>query len=370
MIERDTNATRRVPRPDVAMKPSALAALVETVQRNCHVADARHATELTLCTYLLQMREFYRWEEGLPLGAVLRHREVGDWLGRRELLWDGLADASYAGLAIGAERFDPFDAAAVNERLCPQGLVYGAGLLASGRPVFFLGELQRAERRESLQVLVAARELARGLAAPPGALSGDVILLRRESLLRWLWELFEAWSVRRIPGGFADALATCGHDNGDTPAALDRLADSELETMLLHELGEFRAGRCLGADWGPLRLATGGDRRIEPRLGALRDHLADCLVTLPTLLERADAAAIHFWFAHFEGVRLEMFPRLQSAYVGWRAGDRGRALYCALDVGRRHWQQLGEHAVALHRQLGEDCRGPLAECLTDDAARC
>ena len=66
--------------------------LVEAVQTNCHIADARHAADLTLCTFLLQMREFYRWEKGLPLGAALVARGGGAWLARREALWADLED--------------------------------------------------------------------------------------------------------------------------------------------------------------------------------------------------------------------------------------------------------------------------------------
>ncbi len=345
-------------------------ALVQTVQRNCHVGDARHATELTLCIYLLQMRELYRWEQGLPLGEALRHREVGEWLDRREALWDGLEGEPYAALPLGGEPLDPFDAAAVNERLLPQGLVYGAGRMASGRPVFFLGELERAERREGLQVLVAARELARGLAAPPGVLAGSAVLLRREALMRWLWELYEVWSPRNGDFAFGAALAACGHAGGDPAPALARLADLQMETLWLHELGEHRAGAALGPDWAGLRLLTGADRRIELRLRALRDHLADCLVTLPALRERAAPAAIHFWFANLDGLRLEMFPRLQAGYAAWRAGDGGRSMDAAVQAGREHWAALGAQAVALYRRDGERARESLAELLTSAAARC
>ena len=41
-------------------------ALIETVQHNCHLSDAHHARDYSLCIYLLKMREFYRWEETLP----------------------------------------------------------------------------------------------------------------------------------------------------------------------------------------------------------------------------------------------------------------------------------------------------------------
>jgi len=50
---------------------SGFDSLVEAVRRNCHIADARHAREMTLCTYLLEMREFYRWEAGIALGEPL-----------------------------------------------------------------------------------------------------------------------------------------------------------------------------------------------------------------------------------------------------------------------------------------------------------
>ena len=39
------------------MTPAALGSLVRAVQTNCHIADARGAADLTLCIYLLQMRE-------------------------------------------------------------------------------------------------------------------------------------------------------------------------------------------------------------------------------------------------------------------------------------------------------------------------
>ena len=45
--------------------------VVDSVQRNCDVVDARYGGDYGMCTYLLKMRELYRWEQGLPLGAPL-----------------------------------------------------------------------------------------------------------------------------------------------------------------------------------------------------------------------------------------------------------------------------------------------------------
>ena len=63
-------------------------ALIAAVQANCHVTDARHARSMTLCTYLLEMREMYRWEHGIAFGVPLARADVGAWLAAREALWE------------------------------------------------------------------------------------------------------------------------------------------------------------------------------------------------------------------------------------------------------------------------------------------
>ena len=346
-------------------------ALASVVQANCHIADARHAADLTLCIYLLQMREFYRWEQGLPLAAPLRHQDVGAWLDVREALWERVAGAPYAPLPLGGgESVDAFDAEAVNARLLTQGLVYGAGRLASGRPVFFLGELHTATRRDGLDVLTGARELARGLAAPPAALSGSTVLLRRESLLRWLFERYETWGLKQRDGAFRSALDACGWAGGDVAPALARMAEEQMETLLLHEIGEHRAGQRFGAAaWSELRSAVAGEARADALLRAVRDHLADCLVTLPTLLERDAAASIHFWFANFEGLRAEIFPALLLAYRAWCAGAGRAALAAAVADGAAHWQAVGKRALALHRERGTECGVEITAWLGSEAVR-
>ena len=61
---------------------------MRAVQRNCDIADARHAGDYTLCIFLLRMREHYRWEKRLPFSAPLAKDAVGDWLAEREALWN------------------------------------------------------------------------------------------------------------------------------------------------------------------------------------------------------------------------------------------------------------------------------------------
>ena len=128
--------------------------LVEAVQTNCNISDARHARDLTLCTYLLEMREFYRWECGKPLSDKLAHAEVGRWIDRREALWGSLEDADFVPLPLADRDFEPFAAAAVNAVLAPHRLVYGAGIGRFGKPQFFLGRLKYQEDRDQTHILV------------------------------------------------------------------------------------------------------------------------------------------------------------------------------------------------------------------------
>jgi hypothetical protein len=320
--------------------------LIGAVQRNCHIADARHAREMTLCTYLLEMREFYRWEAGIAPGAPLDRAEVGTWLNAREALWETLAGDDFAPLEVDGDAFDPFATADINRRLVPHGLVYGAGIGRFHKPHFFLGRLARRESSDGLDVLVCACEYARDLTTMPAALQGNTVIVRREALRQWLWEKAEGWQVKRQPGALALALAAHGHAD-DPAAALERMADAETETLILHERGEHAAGRLLGSAWEE-RLAGCGKRRAEILLRAVRDNLADCLVTLPALVGRQAWPSLWFWFANFDGMRRELFPAL-AGFDYAKVGSGGTAAELD-DLARRgaaHFEVVARRLLAL-----------------------
>ena len=354
------------------------AALVAAVRTNCGIADARHAADLTLCSYLLQMREYHRWERGLPFGAALDRAQVGAWIAEREAWWAEIEERDFEPLPLGRQdRADPFDVDAINHRLRPAGLFYGAGLLGVERPVFFLAELHGEERREGIPVVFSGRELARGLIAPPAFSAGGdggpspaaAIVVRRESLARWCWEKFEAFGLRRREGSaFHEVVRAYGLDR-DFAAALPRWLDEQSETMVLHELGEHRAGKRLGPDWAAMLLAL-PTRRAQLHARAVRDHLADLEVTLPTLLDRCADAAIHFWFSTYDGVRETLFPRLDAAYEEWRRGDGGRALRRATASGAAHFQRLADELLARVRSEGAQSGASIERLLVSPDAVC
>ncbi|MEO8133708.1 MAG: Sfum_1244 family protein [Betaproteobacteria bacterium] len=339
--------------------------LASAVQHNCDISDARYAGDYGLCTFLLKMREYYRWENELPFARSLSKDELGEWIGAREQNWDGIETEEFAPLPLAQGELDPFDADAANRELMTHGCVYGAGYGRFHKPVFFLGRLLRVEERAGFRIIVSSCEYARELAAPPATLQGRTIFLRQESVCRYLWEKIEEWQWNKQGDAMARALA--GYDFiADTDAALQRMADNAMETMILHELGEAAAGDLLGEAWSEMA-ASVARTRAEPVVRAVRDLLADCLSTLPALLERANLPALHFYFATFDAPRRQLFPQALEAYEHflrygtleqpWRIVregkerwlDAARALLTADEAGR---------AAAIEALLGDGSAAP------------
>jgi hypothetical protein len=185
-----------------------------------------------MCTFLLKMREYYRWENELPFARELPRDELGDWLSAREARWSEIEAEDFAPLPLASGALDPLAADRANRELLPQGLVYSAGYGRFAKPVFFLGKLERVEERAGLTVLVSSCEYARELAAPPAMLQGRTIFVRRESVRRYLWEKIEEWQWRRQSPAMARALADYDFI-ADTEGALARMTDNEMESMIL-----------------------------------------------------------------------------------------------------------------------------------------
>jgi hypothetical protein len=103
---------------------------------------------------------------------------------------------------------------------------------------------------------------------------------------------------------------------------------------------------------------------------AVRDHIADLEVTLPALVAGNQGAALHFWFANFEGVRQQLFPSLADAYAAWRHGDAGHALLAAARAGAAHFRALASQIVALHSAQGRRATPAIERLLTAPEAVC
>jgi hypothetical protein len=328
--------------------------LTSVVQGNCNLSDARHGADYSLCTYLMKMREYYRWEKGLPYAARLPKAALGDWLDERERLWESLGGDEFAPVPIGRQSFDPFDEEAINRVLEPAGLVYSAGLGRNAKPHFFLGQLERRERFEDFTVAVSGREYARDLSAPPAMSREGRVFVRRESLRRMLWEKLEVWRWSRPDNALGRAFACYDFDN-DLDDSLERMTDRELSVAMMHEIGEVKAGQLLGTGWNEMLLGLAATP-AELMARAVRDHLADCVSTLPRLAEDAREASVHFYIGNLNNMRKQIFPGLDQAYRSWlEHGDLSGIIRVA-ERGRHHWLRLAEQMLEFNERKGPDPR--------------
>ncbi len=329
-----------------------LGALISAVQRNCDISDAQYAGDLTLCTFLLKMRELYRWEHDIPLSEHMPRSEVGDWMNARSAMWELIETEPYTPLPLPSGEVDPFEVGRANAELIPHGLVYSGGYGRQCKPHFFLGQLVRSEIRHGHRVYVSGCEYARDLDAPPGMMLDGTVFVRTEALKRWLWERYEEWRFNpKRNEAMARAVAHYPFDRSPE-AALAAMTGNETEAVILHELGEARAEADLGEAWSALLLAVMRGR-AEIIARAVRDLYADCLSTLPGLIELEEPATLHFFFANFVGMRRKLYPELTEAYRRWsESGDMSTLRQAARD-GLERWGGTAHGLIALHQARGE-----------------
>jgi hypothetical protein len=334
--------------PAQALRERRFEPLLEAVRKNCHIADALHAGDYTLCVYLLKMREYFRWEKGYGFVEPLPHAEVGSWLKEREQLWETLEHEPYTPLPVDGAEHDPFDAEGLNRVLNSVGLVYSAGLGQNGRAHFFLARLERRARHRDFDLLISADEFARDLTAPPAMTLGKTVFVRRESLRRMIWEKVEEWRWNSLDNPMGRAIR-CYDFESDVEAALAAMTEDQIDTLVLHEVGEVAAGNILGEGWESM-LAELPHSRMELSLRAIRDNFADSLSTLPALVEAAQPARLHFFMATLTNLRKSLAPGLLAAYDEWHKTGTLKTLENYIPVAQDHWRDLTERALRLYTE--------------------
>jgi len=336
--------------------------LTHAVQQNCDISDAQYAGHYSLCIFLLKMREYYRWEKEIPLYQSLTTENVGDWIVAKESAWERLENQALRPICLDGIEYEPFDAAAINRKLLPQGFVYSAGLGLFNKPHFFLAQLKSVEKQNDVTIYSSGCEYARDLVAPPAMSRDKKIYVRQESLRRVIWEKIEEWQLKHdLNAPMARVLRCYGIDLAHTPIdndhlerTLDSMSAIEARNVVLHELGETEAGKTLGQAWQDMlyqvpRSAT------QFTLRAVRDHVADCSISLPELIRNGHGASLHFYFANFTGIRRQIFPELFAAYQQWATDEAVKIsdtseLYKLVCLGRTRWQRVAHELIAAFNQ--------------------
>ena len=318
------------------MLESMPTSFIDAVRHNCNISDAKYAGRYTLCVYLLHMREYYRWEKKYHFNQILKSTEVSEWVSRKEDYWSDIEKEEYMPLPWLNSDIDPFDVAAVNNRLIPMGYCYGAGIGRFGKPIFFVAKLKSVDVGENYKIYSTDEEIVRELVAPPAMTLGDTISIREQSLKRVLWEMVEEWLWKKPQNAMWRTLKCYGSIDEPTKA-IESITDIFIESAILHELGERVCVDLLGKEWEEMIFSLVDDISMESAARAVRDNLADCLVLLPALINQNEQAPLHLYFATLTEFRKKLFPTLVDAYKIWSIEGNASELSEIVRGGAEHW---------------------------------
>ena len=316
--------------------------LIKSVQFNCDLSDREFAADYSICIYLIRMREYYRWSHDIAPNETLDQSALLDWVSGTEARWDEIVADDFQVLDYQGKVYQPFDAAGLNHELHPLGYTYSAGYGRFGKPVFMLAKLESIEHTEHYNLVVAGRELARELTAPPAVMQSRNILIRSESVSRLIWDLLEEWQWNKPDNAMAQVVKY--YDFERSPLrALERAGADQREVLILHEIGELIAEELVAPRWNEMLNDDDKHRHLFAR--AVRDYLADCLSTLPGLLAEDNIPGIHFYFASLTPLRKSMFPELARSYRLWQGGGSISGIKKTIKCGQVHWLNTANRLV-------------------------
>lgn len=347
--------------PDTLAREQAQ--LVEQVQFNCDISDANHAGNYTLCIYLLKMREYFRWIHALDFEQPLDSERMSQWLREKEDIWDKVVDTDFKPINYQENEFDPFDSTAINAQIESSNLFYHAGIGQKAAQHFFIADLADQYHHEDIQISITAKEHARDLTAPPAISTTEEIIVRQESLKRMCWERYQEWHWSNLQNPMGTALSYYPFADS-IPEALQLMVETEQDTLIHHELGEMQITRQWGEQWTAMMPGLLGSK-AELLARAVRDHLADCLVTIPRLLEIHNPASIHFYFANLTPIRKDLFPSALQAYRHWVDTSKPRDLEKLSARAALHWEKTLQSILAIHRSNPENPAAEIVAMIED-----
>lgn len=337
--------------------------LINAVQRNCHISDAKHASDYTLCTYLLKMREFYRWEKGYDFNDDLNPDKIGIWLTAREALWDDLEGNEFSSIHTRKGDYNAFDTEHINQELVPQGYIYSAGYGPKSKAIFYLAELEQQVLQDDFNIFISGKEFARDLTAPVAMSQKNNIYIRRESLHRMIWEKTVEWGWHQNKNAMFKAMNF--YDFAKKPSeSIDEMTNKEINSVILHEIGEIKSAQKL-KNWQQMIIDLPRSQ-AEIMARAVKDLLSDAISTLPTLINNRDDASIHFYFANFTHMRKELSPSLLKAYHDWNDNNDYSKLLSATNRSGDHWFDISQDILDLYEHHGAQCSNQIESLVNEN----
>ena len=294
-----------------------LETLIQQIQTNCNISDAKHAGIYSICGLALRLRDLFKWEKGLPPWHERDANEVLEWIGLKEIAWEEYTDQEFRDLLIDGDSFDPFDTQKINAVLQYHQLYYGAGYANSLKPTFFLAPIMDREKIAGLSVFTLGPEMARDLLTLPALTQNNEVVLRTQAAKLYLWD--QITYIRKSSRPALNlALDALGISKTDPALIRNRIEDifSVLrENYIRHELGEIKDNTFDRNIWRKL-ISHFAHTPIELLARAVKDFLADTHTegTLTWIIQQQDRAALGFYTAFLDGLGKDIFTTFTDGF--------------------------------------------------------
>lgn len=333
--------------------------LVENIQHNCDISDARDHGIYSMCSMVLKLRNLYKWEQGVEPWEEPETGDLLDWIETKENHWADIAGETYRDLEVDGNTLSPDDAQQVNAVLQDRKLLYGSGYGRSMKAVFFLGQERERRSVEDCPVIVLGEEKAREMASPFAMVQDGVILIRRESLRFFFWDqLQELRSSCRSSLQHAYkhyGLLKKGHLDQDAfRDSLDSIVDGEMDLFVYHEVGEILQ-TTLDSETLQAMIGHFPGSSIEFVCRAVKDVLADTHPRglLNHVIDGQQESTIGFYVGFLDGLRATLFPEMVAGWQNFLASGDWQHIEAARIVCRNNNLQRAEKIHRISLMIGE-----------------
>jgi len=293
--------------------------LIEDIQHNCNISDARDHGIYSMCTMVLKLRNLYKWEKGLQPWEEPESADLLDWIEAKENFWATIVEEPYRRLLSSGKSVDPLDLEEVNATL-NGALVYGAGYGRSLKAVFFLAEKLENRIVEGCPVTILGREQAREMASPFAMVQDGRIIIRNESLRYFFWDQIQEIrsSCRRslqLALDSYDVLHDGVLDHKGLRDRLDTMVKYEMNLFIYHEVGEILQST-LSSETLRVIIDHFPGSVLEFVSRAVKDILADTHTQglLSFVIRERRLSSLGFYLTFMDGLREKLFPEMQKAW--------------------------------------------------------
>jgi hypothetical protein len=301
----------------------SLTPLIDSIQFNCDLSDAKDSGIYSMCTLFLRLRNLYKWQHNLDPWQEAEPKDLLAWIEKKEEQWLASLDGPFKPLSHHGNIHDPFDVSAINSILqneCPQ-LLYGAGHGRSLKAIFFLAEIKEKRLIDKHPLYITDREVCRELSSPFAMHQDGTIFFRLLPFRYFLWD-----RIQEGAGSKAAALhfALSQYQLIDKAGKVDqlglrrmynRIVEQQMEAIIFHELGELRISPLSGSVLAAIVSAYPASP-IELVARAVKDGIADTCDggMLDHIVQSRSEASLGFFMAMLDGMRREIIPEMKDAF--------------------------------------------------------